>query len=254
MDADDIAYPDRFEQVTRFLEKRPDVDVLGTGVCCFSNSEDTVNWMPPWHEHREIRVQLLFRNCISHPTAVLRRERFQDGCHEYAPGFIHAEDYELWERVSGTLHLANLPSITVKRRMHSESVTSVHREKMRCAVQRIHERALLQMKYQLTLEHLTVHEAIVNLGNQLSQPVSVSTAVQWLSTIMHRNSITRLYDDAALCKVLSAELHSLVNWPIGHTISGVRDILWSPLRNGNQWKFKDYVRLVAKSIVRRPHR
>lgn len=54
MDADDIAYPERFERQVQYLETHPEVDLLGHGAVLFTGDGQALGAYPAASEHEEI--------------------------------------------------------------------------------------------------------------------------------------------------------------------------------------------------------
>ena len=54
MDADDIAYPERFERQVQYLETHPEVDLLGHGAALFIGDGQALGSYPTACEHEEI--------------------------------------------------------------------------------------------------------------------------------------------------------------------------------------------------------
>jgi glycosyltransferase involved in cell wall biosynthesis len=126
MDADDVCLPHRFEEQVKYLDKHPEIVVLGTAFTfideagnhqrdyVFSDNPDVLKW------------NLLFFNPISHPTAMFRLPAIKslDG---YDPKIIRAQDYDLWWRVSLIGKLGNLKDAHLLLRLHEKRVTNKHK-------------------------------------------------------------------------------------------------------------------------------
>lgn len=119
MDSDDIAHPRRIEYQIRHFKMKPHLGVLGT---CFEFLEhNTLVEFPKSHNH--IKSRLFYFNSIGHPTAMINR-RVVGSDFVYSDGFKHAEDYELWARLSHQYYLENLPDNLLKYRIHSDQISS----------------------------------------------------------------------------------------------------------------------------------
>ncbi len=123
MDADDISVKDRLLWQASFLERNPDVGVVG-GAIQRIDSDGTpleVKYYAP--TDAEIKTAL-FRNCceLAHPAVLIRKEVFiQTG--GYRAAFIDAEDYDLWLRIAEHCQLANLNEILLQYRVHPAQIT-----------------------------------------------------------------------------------------------------------------------------------
>jgi hypothetical protein len=244
MDADDVSLPRRLEQVCSWFEKVPEADIVGTGMRCFGALN--ADWFPDWFGHEEIRCQMLFRNALAHPTVALRLDRLREAGLQFDPEFVHAEDYDLWERASHGLGLQNIATVTVKRRLHSESVTSLHLGRMRLSAQAIQERQLRRLGFAWAPLQSS---AIARGGPESNESLTVESAVLWLHEIQKRNALVGLFDQRALERVLALELRRLADWPSGHSLKGLSTILTSGLFKLQRWSVRDICRLLKNSAV-----
>lgn len=97
MDTDDVAFPNRFERQLDYLIENQDIDILGTNSIEFTENDITTvqsNVLP--EKHNEIIEYMKFRNPISHPTVMFKRQVILDSG-GYRP-FQYFEDYYLWTR------------------------------------------------------------------------------------------------------------------------------------------------------------
>ncbi len=95
MDADDIAVRDRMEKQLLFLEKHPEISVLGGQIAEFEESPDHImHYRIVPETHAEILHKLKYSNPINHVTVLFRKEHIVSvGSYPHHPGF---EDYHLW--------------------------------------------------------------------------------------------------------------------------------------------------------------
>lgn len=98
MDTDDIAKPERFAKQIAYLEKHPEIVLLGSRITEFSTDAehpDTITQLPL--SDKEIRKYAKSRNPFRHMTiiykksAVLEAGNYRD--------FLWFEDYDLWVRI-----------------------------------------------------------------------------------------------------------------------------------------------------------
>lgn len=142
MDADDRAYPERFAAQFDFLEAHPEVAVLGSSAR-FIDCAGTIfgEWRVP-ASSRGIKAGLLGGNCtLPHPSVMARREVLV-AAGGYCDRFAHAEDFELWLRLSRAHRFANLPQPLLDYRVHSQCVSVTRLREQLLAT----ERALREMR------------------------------------------------------------------------------------------------------------
>ncbi len=123
MDADDISLPGRLDAQVAFLDRHPEIGVLGTGfqIIDAQGVPGTEILLPA--DNALIRWNLALRSPLAHPTVMMRRSIIAAiGGYRSEP--LHCEDYDLWWRASQVTRIANLPTVLLKLRKHGESVTS----------------------------------------------------------------------------------------------------------------------------------
>jgi glycosyltransferase involved in cell wall biosynthesis len=125
MDADDISLPRRLELQSRFMDAHPNVGVCGTWTKTFGESEYVNKYSS---DSDTIKATFLFRTDLAHPTAMLRAALFQKNNWYYDEAYSHAEDYELWTRISPHTDFANIPKVSLFYRVHKQSVSIQYRE------------------------------------------------------------------------------------------------------------------------------
>ena len=108
MDSDDEALPQRLAKQVEFLDRCPDVAVVGSWVWNMgtTRAQDRLVRLP--YTSKQIAQTLPRENCIYHPTVMMRRAEII-AAGGYSSNYPHAEDYELWLRLSRRFHLANIP-------------------------------------------------------------------------------------------------------------------------------------------------
>lgn len=128
MDADDISLPRRFEKQIEFLRNNPEIQLVGSDLEFIDNKGNKIIEMKtPTIPTKPglIKWNLFFQCCIYHPT-IMTRKSVIERAGGYSPDYIHAEDYELWLRLSESVKLANLPDILLKLRKHENNISTIH--------------------------------------------------------------------------------------------------------------------------------
>ena len=119
MDADDIACPKRFETQLSFMEKHPDIGIVGSwGDIIDENGVVTDTIRGPTNPY-VIGWYLLFGNCMMNLTILMRTNILKD-LHYYTHeenGF--PEDYDLFCRAFFITKIANIPVSLAQYRIHS---------------------------------------------------------------------------------------------------------------------------------------
>ena len=109
MDSDDISDPERFAKQIMYVETHPEIDVLGTNIAEFQESEleenKRIRVCPT--EHTDIVKMGKKRNPMNHVTVCIKREALKK-CGGYET-LLLLEDYYLWlKMIVAGCKLANL--------------------------------------------------------------------------------------------------------------------------------------------------
>lgn len=114
MDADDYSFPERLEKQFNFLQKNPDVGVVGTGVelVMKKNGKKTGMSILP-QTHQEIMKGRYSKSFNFHPTVMARKEVFLD-FNGYDESIKRAEELDLWLRASRKYKFHNLPEVLLR--------------------------------------------------------------------------------------------------------------------------------------------
>ena len=119
MDADDIAYPERFERQVRYLESHPDVDLLGHGAVLFKGRGELIGLYPRLRDHEDICRRPWWGFPLAHPTWMGRRAWFAH--HRYDETLSKGQDQDLLLRAWRGSRFAALPDILLGYRIESIS-------------------------------------------------------------------------------------------------------------------------------------
>ena len=122
MDADDISLPARFETQIKFMEKYPDIGIVGTwadvieenGIMLRTRCQGPTN-------HFAIGWHLIFCNCMAHLTIMIRSEVLKRLNYYSQADNGFPEDYDLWTRAFFITKIANIPKPLAKYRVHKSN-------------------------------------------------------------------------------------------------------------------------------------
>jgi len=123
MNADDVALPTRLEKQLVFLQRHPQVAVVGCQVQLLTSgsASSVVARLPVTPE--EVRAFLPLASPVAHPAVMFRREAVT-ACGLYREQMMPAEDYDLWLRISEHHDIANLPEVLLQYRLHGGQVSA----------------------------------------------------------------------------------------------------------------------------------
>ena len=134
MDADDISLPQRLESQYRRFERDPDLWVLGTAEERIDKHGKPRGRPMVVSGSAAVARELRAGCVIRHPSVMMRRDRILD-VGGFRPAYKHAEDYDLWLRVSECGKLDNLEEVGLQYRMHADSVSERHTARQRVSAQ-----------------------------------------------------------------------------------------------------------------------
>lgn len=155
MDSDDVAVKNRFEMQMDYLEKNPNLDILGGYIQEYDQEmkrKIAVRKVPLGNQeiHEEIGKQCPF----NHTTVIFRKEAVMEvGNYQAKP----IEDYRLWIQMClNNCQMANLPEILVNFR------TSLEMYQRRTGLKYLHE--IKKIQDILLKEHfINVYQYIKNI-------------------------------------------------------------------------------------------
>jgi glycosyltransferase involved in cell wall biosynthesis len=123
MDADDVAYPDRFILQKQFLDQNPNVVCLGGYFEIIDEAGRALTLLKVPLDDKTIQdLALKGHSAIVHPAAMLRLSAVTHAG-GYREAFKAAEDLDLWLRLGEIGQLANIPSPVLHYRFLSSSVS-----------------------------------------------------------------------------------------------------------------------------------
>lgn len=142
LDADDVAYPERLEVQSSFLDSHRDIALVGSACEVIDERGIRLGIRYSVVHHLALRWSLLFRNPIVHSTVMYRRSLArQVGGYE----FRNAEDFALWSKLASRYPLEQIPKVLAKYRTYP------------------HQRMCTELDANRTYTHLIIRENIKSL-------------------------------------------------------------------------------------------
>lgn len=200
MDQDDISLPQRLEKQVAFMDKNPNIGILGTWVKTFGSIKETI-WEYPEDPHI-VKSRLLFESVLAHPSTMLRRKILIDHNLYYNKDYIHAEDYELWVRCSRYTDLSNIPEVLLLYRFHDNKIGSTKLKEQLATAEKIRFQQLKNFALTPSAEEMELHNRISRwelTGNR----DFIKGAHQWLIKLKTTNADVPLYPEPAFSRVLA---------------------------------------------------
>ncbi len=130
MDADDVAEPERLAAQIAWLERRPEVGLLGTAVRRIDDEGRPGALRRRPASDLEIRWACLLESPFMHPTVMLRRAVLEEYGLRYDERLRTAQDYDLWVRLLRRTRAANLPEPLVRYRRPARRSSARRRDQL----------------------------------------------------------------------------------------------------------------------------
>jgi glycosyltransferase involved in cell wall biosynthesis len=140
MDSDDICHPNRFEKQLRYMENHKDVAICGTWINEINEKGKNLRTKSYSTDSIQLKYELLFSNVLAHPSIIIRKNIFDLNEFYYDENYIHAEDFELWNRLSKKYRIANIPETLLNYRISKNGISRKKRQEQLVTGSKIIER------------------------------------------------------------------------------------------------------------------
>lgn len=200
MDADDISLPQRLEKQVAFLESHPEVGILGTWSQSFGEGNNCITKYQA--EHESIRYKQLYQIQLVHPTCIMRMDVLRSQSVVYDNNYTHAEDYELFTRLSHVTKLANLQEVLHLYRKHSNAVSTVYSKAQLEASIRIKQREFALLGVNATESQIESFK-LLNYQDYNNLALSANEIMSLLESIVNANELSSYIEWDYLNNMLS---------------------------------------------------
>jgi glycosyltransferase involved in cell wall biosynthesis len=141
MDADDISYPSRFSKQLAMFQARPELAMCGTDFhLLYGDKTEPLDSMTTARPDQELPVLSQFMTSFRHSTVMFNRAVMAPDLLRYDPSYPHAEDFDLFRRITAAHPAAVVREPLLAYRIHPGSVTETASRQMR----RTHLRILFE--------------------------------------------------------------------------------------------------------------
>jgi glycosyltransferase involved in cell wall biosynthesis len=252
MDQDDYSLPQRLETQVLFMEKNPEVAICGSWMRYIGNAPPIE--VPYPTDHEAICCCMLFINPMAHPTVILRTESLLRLGLQYDGEAEFAEDFDLWQRCSGQLRLANIPEVLLHYRISSGSMTHKHAQRLAQTVGRIFARQLAILGVEADDATLEFHRTI---GNEipLENPRQLEEARAHLLQLWQANEECAIYPSQIFRQTLAHYWTSCCDKYRGNRGDALR---LRPCRElgtgGDNRRYRHWARRLVRMVLGRPER
>ena len=202
MDADDISLPERFEEQVKFMEENLDIGICGSWVKIFGEGIKSSRWRLSCSNKR-LKTELLFSSCFAHPSVMLRKEVLIKNNLLYDKNCLHAEDFDLWTKLSFVTNFANINQILIKYRVVNTSITRIANPEQRYQIlSKIFDKYLIQLNIKNSQEESRLHVNL-SLNTRIKDSnLSFKTLERYFDKLVLANNSTKVFSSLELYKVL----------------------------------------------------
>lgn len=130
MDSDDVAVIERFERQVDFLERKPEVDIVGGQVTYIDLKGSELKSSKQPLSFEKIKSIAEFACPINHPTYMVKKSTYEK-LEGYRDVFVYAQDYDFILRaIDCNLIIENMPDIVLQYRIPTRefSTIKIHRQ------------------------------------------------------------------------------------------------------------------------------
>ena len=131
MDADDISYPSRLSRQVSLFQRQPELALCGSGIDTLLGDRIIRGTPNPIYQPASLRALSKFFTIFIHSTVVFNRRVIPQDMLTYDAHYVHAEDFDLFRRVTDRFPAMMIDEAMVAYRIHGNSVTNKHKRQMR---------------------------------------------------------------------------------------------------------------------------
>lgn len=250
MDADDISFDSRITEQVKFLENNTDIAMCSTYVNFFKEGNKRFyKKFGGYTEPSQIKVQLLFKNYIQHPTVMLRKSILDKYKLEYKKEEKRIEDYGMWFFLAQREKIATLSKVLLNYRFVSTSITSsqtlVKLDEYSRSVKELYKREIGKDFPNFTDRDYDIHIEI-SLNNNLSFfKFSIQEKENYLIKLIENNKKKNVYDfNILVCEAKKMIKECLV------TQGNYLDYKKSKLLENEKCKLINFIKIKILRIVK----
>jgi glycosyltransferase involved in cell wall biosynthesis len=220
MDADDISLPERFEKQVAFMERHPEIGVVGCWVKRIDENGNITGNVFRETRPEAIKWELFFGTPLPHPTVMMRTSAIKS-VGGFSNDILAAVDYECWTRLAKTTRLANLAEFLLLYRMHTENMSSKYHADQLSTVRRLQE---LSMAEYIGVEKAKELVELIHLDTRNpSQAVQAAGLIYFLYQQYRKNDRLSLPSQIIVRRLVGYRIHRLVR-PFHNSLKA---LMWS---------------------------
>ena len=188
MDADDFSTPDRIVKQVAFMEKNGDIDICGTGVVSFG---ETQVFMSPHSglDNKKAQCMLFYSSTLCHPSVMMKRSFLDKFGLTYDEAVRKGQDFDMWERCSVYGKFAILPDVLLYYRTHNAQISSKNKGEQEYYANNVRLRRLGRLGLNPSERELKCHMALMR--NDASDVTKLEVK-SWVNKLIEANKSIKL--------------------------------------------------------------
>ncbi len=208
MDADDIAFKERFAKQIEFLKRNPEVALCGTWAEIFGiYGSDKIFDYPSEDEY--IRGEMPFINPFVHSTIMIDRDCIDEKV-EYDESYVTAQDYELWARLGQKYKTGKVEEILLKYRFHKKQITLDRTGEQIEAADAVRKRELNRIGVSFDDKEFYIHRQISS--EQYTDSLDfVEDAGKWLIRLIRENETSGCLKKDIFMEIVAGRWYRICN-------------------------------------------
>lgn len=207
MDADDISLPSRFEKQVDFMETHPEVGVCGSWAQAYG--EISGFYKTPV-DNDSITCRMLFQNSIIHPSVIIRKAIIEKYNLAYDEQYINTQDYAFWINCLQHTHLANIPEVLLRLRIHNNQISILNTDHQCRLAQNIQEKLLNILGIYPSYDEICLHFNLIQYHSTLDMTY-IKSALSWINRLYAANKEKKVYPEPVFSSLLASILLMLFN-------------------------------------------
>ncbi len=214
MDADDISLPKRLERQVAYLEKQPEVALLGTQVKLLIEPQKSL--LPPKRQaiqHDHIIAYQLFYCPFVHPSVMIRASVAKQN--PYPTASKITQDFHLWTQLLPKYEAANLNETLLHYRRHQTNQSSNHTTTL-ANLKNIFSVQFTRLNIPFTAADMETHLLISDSNPALLSLQQFKNIKQWLHKLDRFNQQHQRYDNRYFSKLLKMVYLECWLWKVKH--------------------------------------
>lgn len=214
-DSDDINRNDKIQKQVEFLEKNPDIDIVGCVYRPFNSSGYLNDWTV-YEDDSLIRAEMLFWPGTQTASMFRRKKILQYNCLYHDESFKAAIDYEWFNKIPKDVRFSNINEPLYFYRWHENQISTKHTKIQMKYVWILRERNLIKLGIDLADIDYTAHNIIAGYYKydlkELMEIADFSKIIQWSEKLIETNRITKVYKESSLIQVINDKLKGLFQY------------------------------------------